>query len=126
VRIVWWSDPDGVTDDERQGTLMGESTSEQRPGRRGRPRSTGSSVLTPPTGMPELNAPVWQPPAPPAQQPPPAQTVVKPCACGHGKDAHEHYRAGSDCGACGATLCEEYRPVGGPLRRGLRRMGLAD
>jgi hypothetical protein len=106
---------------------MGDSASEQRPSRRGRPRSPGSSVLTPPTGLPEfsdVSAPAWQPPAPPAKQPPPAQTAVKPCACGHGKDAHEHYRPGSDCGACGATLCEEYRPVGGPMRRTLRRWGL--
>jgi hypothetical protein len=106
---------------------MGDSASEQRPGRRGRPRSPGSSVLTPPTGMPELAdtaAPVWQPPAPPAHRPPPTPTVVKPCACGHAKDAHEHYRPGSDCGACGAAECEEYRPVGGPVRKTLRRWGL--
>jgi hypothetical protein len=25
------------------------------------------------------------------------------CSCGHGKDAHEHYRRGSDCSACGCT-----------------------
>jgi hypothetical protein len=117
---------------------MGDSTSEQRPDRRGRRRSSGSSVLTPPTGMPELadlNAPTWQPPAPPVHQPtappvtaPPATvapTAVKPCACGHGKDAHEHYRPGSDCGVCGAADCEEFRPVGGTMRRTLRRMGLA-
>jgi hypothetical protein len=104
---------------------MGDSAAEQRPDRRGRPRSPGSSVLTPPTGLPDLGgAPTWQPPAPPAQQPPATPTVVKPCACGHAQEAHEHYRPGTDCGTCGAAQCEEYRPVGGPVRRALRRIGL--
>lgn len=104
---------------------MGDSTSEQRPGRHGRPRSPGSSVLTPPTGvpsMPEIRVPQWRPEAPPT--PPTPRVVVAPCACGHGKDAHEHYRPGSDCGACGAQVCEEYRKLGGPVRRSLRRWGL--
>lgn len=30
----------------------------------------------------------------------------KPCSCGHGKQAHQHYRAGSDCALCG---CGRYR-----------------
>lgn len=104
---------------------MGDSTSEQRPGRRGRPRSTGSSVLTPPTGLPELNVPAWTdtpPVAPPV--PPTPRTVTDPCACGHGKDAHDHYRPGTDCGACGADTCDEFRPEGGGVRRTLRRWGL--
>lgn len=25
------------------------------------------------------------------------------CSCGHEKDAHEHYRRGSDCSSCGCT-----------------------
>jgi hypothetical protein len=33
------------------------------------------------------------------------------CTCGHGKQTHEHYRAGSDCALCG---CGRYRR---PLRR---------
>jgi hypothetical protein len=103
---------------------MGDSTSEQRPDRRGRRRSSGSSVLTPPTGLPDLSTPTWQPSVPPVQQPPATPTVVKPCACGHAKDAHEHYRPGTDCGVCGAASCEEFRPVGGSMRRTLRRMGL--
>jgi hypothetical protein len=24
-----------------------------------------------------------------------------PCRCGHAAEAHEHYRPGRDCGACG-------------------------
>lgn len=28
------------------------------------------------------------------------------CRCGHEEDAHEHFRSGSDCGACD---CARYR-----------------
>jgi hypothetical protein len=110
-------------------------------GQRGGRRSTaGSSVLTPPTGMPVLpdldletsfpvqrqaspSAPVEpsQPPAPPVQR-----TVVDPCLCGHGQGAHEHYRPGSDCGACGRVGCREYRPANSAWRRFLRGVGLSD
>jgi hypothetical protein len=31
---------------------------------------------------------------------------VKPCRCGHGKTAHEHYRRGADCSLCS---CTRYR-----------------
>lgn len=27
------------------------------------------------------------------------------CRCGHPREAHEHYRRGSDCGVCGAVRC---------------------
>jgi hypothetical protein len=60
------------------------------------------------------------PPAPPVRE-----TVVEPCACGHGRAAHDHYRSGTDCGACGATECGGFRPQGGPIRRALRRLGVA-
>jgi hypothetical protein len=60
------------------------------------------------------------PPAPPAQH-----TVVDPCTCGHGPEAHEHYRPGSDCGACGRTACGEYRPANSAWRRLLRSVGLS-
>jgi hypothetical protein len=30
------------------------------------------------------------------------------CRCGHLKNAHDHYRRGSDCGLCG---CPRFRPV---------------
>jgi hypothetical protein len=99
---------------------MGDATSEHGHGRHGRPRSPGSSVLTPPTGtptFPELRVPGRAPQAPP----PAARTVVDPCACGHAKEAHEHYRRGSDCGVCGAAACDEYSKQGGPARRALRR-----
>lgn len=105
---------------------MGESASEPRPAdaatRRGRPRSVGSSVLTPPTGLPAVpdlaTAPALSPPLRPRDP------VVEPCACGHARAAHDHYRPGSDCGACGADDCTEFRPEGGPIRRLLRGMGL--
>lgn len=109
---------------------MVEPAPEQRPGRRGRPRSPGSSVLTPPTGLPSVPdldavAPpptVQRPDLPPA--PPARSVVVEPCACGHPRESHDHYRPGTDCGTCGAVGCEEFRPEGGPVRRALRRMGL--
>lgn len=31
------------------------------------------------------------------------------CICGHAKEFHEHYRAGSDCAECGSTTCSRYR-----------------
>jgi hypothetical protein len=40
-----------------------------------------------------------------------AGSLGTPCSCGHGKRAHEHYRAGRDCALCG---CGKYQ---GPLRR---------
>ncbi len=44
----------------------------------------------------------WQSGAP---SPAPAQ-AVKPCVCGHGRQAHEHYRRGKDCALCS---CARYR-----------------
>ena len=32
--------------------------------------------------------------------------LARPCRCGHAVETHEHYRPGSDCGACG---CPRYR-----------------
>jgi hypothetical protein len=37
---------------------------------------------------------------------PPSTAVLKPCACGHGRQAHEHYRRGKDCALCS---CARYR-----------------
>jgi hypothetical protein len=116
---------------------MGDAASGHTAGagqHRGRQSNAGSSVLTPPTGMPilpDLGAAVpaqrhdsppapAQPPAPPVQR-----TVVDPCVCGHSQQAHEHYRPGSDCGTCGRRSCGEYRPENGRWRRFLRSMGLS-
>ena len=30
------------------------------------------------------------------------------CSCGHSRAAHEHYRKGSDCGACGPVVCRTF------------------
>ena len=38
-------------------------------------------------------------PVPPASGPS-EQDMGKPCACGHGKRAHQHYRKGTDCAFC--------------------------
>ena len=31
------------------------------------------------------------------------------CECDHTRAAHEHYRAGTDCGACGRRICPAFR-----------------
>lgn len=31
------------------------------------------------------------------------------CQCGHVRDAHEHYRRGSDCSVCSAGDCAKFR-----------------
>ena len=33
------------------------------------------------------------------------------CLCDCLKPVHEHFRPGSDCGQCGATVCPRYRPA---------------
>jgi hypothetical protein len=112
---------------------MGDPTSVQGGGtapRRRRPSSPGSTVLTPPTGVPsvpQLDGLI------PAQRTPddrgpstPPPVVVEPCVCGHARAAHEHYRSGHDCGACGSVGCSAFRPEGGPTRRLMRKLGLSD
>ncbi len=116
---------------------MGDDSGRRRgPGgtsSRGR-RATGSSVLTPPTGVPAVPADPGQllEPGPPRTAPdlpappvgPVADAVGSPCRCGHPADAHRHWRRGSDCGRCGSETCAAYRPVDGVVRRLLRGVGL--
>ena len=93
--------------------------------RRGRGHKAGSSVLTPPVGIPAVpgqrNASTSA--SPPVAPTTPPNTVVDPCVCGHAREAHEHYRPGHDCGVCGARDCADYRRADGAFRRGLRRLG---
>lgn len=48
------------------------------------------------------------------------------CACGHDRETHTHYRAGSDCGLCGPVACPKFRSdawwraVGSAVRSALR------
>ncbi len=42
------------------------------------------------------------------------------CTCGHGLDAHEHYRPGLDCGRC---TCRSYQKPRKPLRDRLTQAG---
>jgi len=102
------------------------------PPRRDR-RAGTSSVLTPPTGLPAVpeNSPSSRsaaapsrPSARPAPGPAIPRAAVKPCVCGHGRAAHEHWRRGSDCGICGVAGCASYRRRGGVLRAILRGLGL--
>jgi hypothetical protein len=109
-----------------------------RPGR----RTAFSAVLTPPTGVPTspertanpsqparsegpvssagTGIPALVPPRAPVAVPP----VVDPCVCRHAREAHEHWRPGTDCGVCGPSACSRYRRRGGALRRFLRRVHL--
>lgn len=51
------------------------------------------------------------------------------CVCGHLYEAHQHYRAGTDCSACAATACARYRGAdsvrvrAGRLLRGVSAYG---
>jgi len=117
---------------------MGDSDT-PRP-RKGTTPGSVSSVLTPPTGLPSIDdletrfavpaqrtADTTAPTAPPVAPPPPAQAPPGMCLCGHPHEAHEHYRAGDDCGACGTEVCSHYRAADGTVepRKGLlARLGL--
>ena len=108
---------------------MGDMTSGSNsgPARRARQGKIGSSVLTPPVGIPAVpnqRAADDTPTAPPVAPPKPPEVVVDPCVCGHARAAHEHYRRGADCGACGARDCAEFRREGGSFRKTMRRLGL--
>ena len=67
----------------------------------------------------EVTAPTRRPDADPAGSPADAPTTL--CRCGHDAEAHEHYRPGSDCGACGAECGRFRRGRGGGRLRRLRR-----
>lgn len=34
---------------------------------------------------------------------------LKPCVCGHGRQAHQHYRRGKDCALC--SCARYHRPL---------------
>ncbi len=42
----------------------------------------------------------------PTVTPPATTPVASPCRCGHGRDAHEHFRRGTDCAGCD---CARFR-----------------
>lgn len=33
------------------------------------------------------------------------------CACGHAREAHEHYRRGSECAICDVRVCSAFTGV---------------
>ncbi|MEQ3548982.1 hypothetical protein WIS52_00750 [Pseudonocardia nematodicida] len=78
---------------------------------------TSVSIPTPRTPAEDGVLPAAPPPAGPAR------VGADVCTCGHDRDAHEHYRAGSDCGACGAD-CRAFRSSAAPKAR--RRPRLFD
>ena len=108
--------------------MVDDSVAGHTPQRGGRRPRAASSVLTPPIGVPAVRP---ASPAIPAQRtapvepprPPERPAVVDPCTCGHAREAHEHYRAGADCGVCGADMCAAFRPAErtGVLRRLFRK-----
>jgi hypothetical protein len=75
------------------------------------------------TAFPTQRQPLSPVPVEPPQ-PPARDVVVEPCTCGHGPETHEHYRPGTDCGACGRATCGEYRRANSAWRRFMRSMGL--
>jgi len=50
----------------------------------------------------------------------PEETGGAVCRCGHPRDAHEHYRSGTECAVC--AECPGFRPPAGPLRRFAARL----
>jgi hypothetical protein len=76
----------------------------------------GAATQTPPRKATRTAAEPVAPVGPGASGAPPTL-----CRCGHDAAAHEHYRRGSDCGACGAQACARFRSVRpGGLRGWLR------
>jgi hypothetical protein len=57
----------------------------------------------PTPGTPAQPGAAGQPPS--VTQPPPVDAGPA-CTCGHPRQAHEHYRRGSDCALCG---CARFR-----------------
>ncbi|MEJ8278290.1 hypothetical protein [Pseudonocardia spirodelae] len=47
--------------------------------------------------------------------------AVDLCRCGHERDAHEHYRPGTDCGVCGATCRAFHARTGAAAGRSAGR-----
>ncbi|MCW0212412.1 MAG: hypothetical protein OJJ54_03560 [Pseudonocardia sp.] len=62
------------------------------------PGKRGADVRTDPQGLPTV----------PRQRGEQRRTGT--CTCGHPYEMHEHYRAGSDCGECGAEICPAFAP----------------
>jgi len=100
-------------DDRGQHPRPGSTASHGR-------RVTGSSVLTPPTGIPAVPLDM-----PGSRDAAPTPVVAgSACQCGHPSDVHRHWRPGSDCGQCGPGGCTAYRSRAGAVLRLLRSVGL--
>lgn len=107
-----------------------DGTTGRTPHRRtSEPATPSAAVLTPPAGLPAVPQQRTAP-EPDSSRPgtPPARPAVRRCACGHPQDMHEHYRPGTDCGACGPRGCGAFRDEDAgatrartPLRRLWRR-----
>lgn len=60
-------------------------------------------------------------PAPAVPHSPTTPAAVDLCVCGHERDAHEHYRPGTDCGACGSTCRAFHARTGHAVGHSARR-----
>lgn len=38
----------------------------------------------------------------------PAEAMTDMCACGHAREAHQHYRRGNECSICDARRCSSF------------------
>ena len=79
------------------------------------PRTTATAVAAPDVRVPtprtappvESAAPGTAPAGIDTTTTPPVQApATNPCRCGHDRDAHEHFRRGTDCAGCG---CARFR-----------------
>lgn len=60
---------------------------------------------------PEIDSAVPLAVMPHDRTPESSQALTTLCNCGHVLDAHEHYRAGTDCAICGRSGCRKFQPV---------------
>lgn len=44
-----------------------------------------------------------------------ADVASDQCQCGHEREAHEHYRKGTECSLCDIRTCSEFRAVEVPV-----------
>jgi hypothetical protein len=76
--------------------------------------TSAALVVRPATGRQRTGTAPAEPARPQEAEPtdPPTTPRTTLCRCGHDAEAHEHYRPGSDCGACGAARCARFRAEG--------------
>ncbi|MFP5072085.1 hypothetical protein ACLFMI_20765 [Pseudonocardia nantongensis] len=84
--------------------------------------ATGAPATIPVVDVPAPRTPT-EVAGPQAPATPPTATAVEMCRCGHERDAHEHFRAGTDCGVCGIACSRFHARTGRGARSRLRGVG---